>query len=175
MLRLMLLRHAKAVPETGFGDHARALAARGMADAQRMGRYLVEEGLLPDAVLLSDALRTSETFGQMRGCFDASLRARADATLYLAHPRALLAAIHETPAKTGALLVIAHNPGLADFADALTGYGDRYAMARMRQKFPTCGLAVLDFDMEIWKNVATKTGRLERFVTPATMGGGPDD
>ena len=175
MLRVMLLRHAKAVPETGFGDHARALAGRGMADAQRMGRYLAEEGLSPDAVLLSDALRTSQTLEQMTGCFEARLGARADAALYLAHPRALLAAINETPAKTGVLLVIAHNPGLAELADALTGYGDRYAMARMRQKYPTCGLAVLDFDVESWNKIAAKSGRLERFVTPVAMGGGPDD
>ena len=175
MLRLILLRHAKSVPETGLGDHARTLSPRGITDAQRIGRYLVEEGLLPDAVLLSDAQRTRQTFEQMRGGFDAHLPSRSDAALYLAHPRALLEAIRACPDKTGALLVIAHNPGLAELADALTGYGDRYAMARMRQKFPTCGLAVLDFDGASWADVATKTGRLERFITPHALGGGPDD
>lgn len=175
MLRLMLLRHAKALAESAGGDHARALAGRGRHQAQEMGRYMQAEGLLPDAMLASDSVRTSQTWQEMQACFSPVPWLRFDRALYLAHPRSLLAAVHAAPAIAKTVLVIGHNPGLAELADALTGYGDRYAAARMRQKYPTCGLAVLDFDMDNWAQAALKTARLERFIVPADIGADVDD
>ena len=58
MLRLMLLRHAKAVAESAGGDHARALSPRGKHQAEEMGRYMLAQGLLPDAAIASDSVRT---------------------------------------------------------------------------------------------------------------------
>ena len=37
------------------------------------------------------------------------------------------------------------------------------------------GLAVIDFSLEDWADVAHKSGRLERFVTPKSLGNGEDD
>ena len=175
MLRLMLLRHAKAEPDNGRPDHARALSPRGRNQARDTGHYMVAEGLLPDAIVASDSVRTSQTWEDMRTRFDPGLKASLSRTLYLAHPRTILAAIHEVPGTPRALLVIGHNPGLAELADALTGYGDRYAAARMRQKYPPCGLAVLDFDLAEWHEIAIKSGRLDRFIIPADIGSDADE
>jgi phosphohistidine phosphatase SixA len=49
MLRLLLLRHSKAVPFTGSGDHQRALTERGRADAARLGSYILDEKIVPVA------------------------------------------------------------------------------------------------------------------------------
>ena len=57
----------------------------------------------------------------------------------------------------------------------LVGHGDRYAMARLVQKFPTAGLAVIDFDVENWADVEPQGGRLDRFVTPKSLGADEDD
>jgi phosphohistidine phosphatase len=46
---------------------------------------------------------------------------------------------------------------------------------RLGQKYPTAGLAVIDFSLEDWADVAHKSGRLERFVTPKSLGNGEDD
>ena len=86
-----------------------------------------------------------------------------------------LTAVRHTPPGVKTLMLIGHNPGIAELALSLAGYGDRYALARMMQKFPTCALAVLDFDMETWKEAAIRTGRLDRFVTPADFGGEDGD
>ena len=48
----------------------------------------------------------------------------------------------------------------------LIGHGDRYALARLRTKFPTSGMAVLDFAVDDWSEIAFGGGRLDRFVTP---------
>jgi phosphohistidine phosphatase len=64
---------------------------------------------------------------------------------------------------------------MGDLAALLTGFGDRYALARMNTKFPTSGLAVLDFSLDRWADVAERSGRLDRFVTPASLDPGLDD
>ena len=95
--------------------------------------------------------------------------------IYEAKPERLLQVVHDTEANVRTLLMIGHNPGFEELAAKLTGHGDRYAAARMAQKYPTCGLAVLDFAVEDWRDVAPRGGRLDRFVTPASLGEGPDE
>ena len=87
----------------------------------------------------------------------------------------LLDVVQEIEGDVRTLLMIGHNPGFAELAHLLTGHGDRYAAARMGQKFPTCGLAVLDFAVDDWRDVTERGGRLDRFVTPASLGEGPDE
>ena len=67
-------------------------------------------------------------------------------------------------------MLIGHNPGIADLALRLAGHGDRYALARMRAKYPTCALAVLDLPGENWRTLAAGAARLDRFVTPKGLG-----
>ena len=67
MHRLVLLRHAKAAREAGGGDRQRPLTRRGREDAARVGRYLVEEKLLTNLAVISDAQRTRETLDCVMG------------------------------------------------------------------------------------------------------------
>ncbi len=85
----------------------------------------------------------------------------------------LLTVVRETPDAVRTLLLVGHNPGMEDLARLLIGYGDRYALARLQQKFPTAGIAVVDLDVAYWADVAEKGGRLDRFVTPEALSGEP--
>ena len=174
MLRLILMRHGKAVPESALGDHARALAPRGLAQARRVGQYLAEEGLLPEVVLASDSARTLQTYENL-GLAPGQAAISSERALYLASPRALLAKVHVSGKIARHVMVIGHNPGLAELGEILTGYGDRYAVARMRQKFPPGALAVLDYDGQGWEGVAARKCRLDRFIRPADLDGETDD
>jgi phosphohistidine phosphatase len=71
--------------------------------------------------------------------------------------------------------MIGHNPGFEELARLLVGYGDRYAFARMGKKYPTAALVVLDFAAEDWGEVKPGAGRLDRFVTPKSLGQDEDD
>ena len=73
------------------------------------------------------------------------------------------------------LMMIGHNPGFEELARLLIGEGDMDGILRLGQKYPTAGLAVIDFALEDWADVAHKSGRLERFVTPKSLGNGEDD
>ena len=63
---LAVLRHAKAVQDPGLDDKDRALTKRGLRDATAAGGRLREAQLIPDLVLCSTALRTRQTWEQVR-------------------------------------------------------------------------------------------------------------
>jgi len=175
MRRLMLLRHAKSNWPTGVADRDRPLAARGREAAPVMGRYLADELLLPDLVLISPARRTMETWELVAPMLPEKPATQYEPRIYEAKVGRLLDVVQAIEGDVRTMLMIGHNPGFADLAALLAGHGDRYAAARMSQKYPTCGLAVLDFAVGDWRDVAERGGRLDRFVTPASLGEGPDE
>ena len=61
---LMLLRHAKSSwKDTSLSDFDRPLNGRGRKAAETIGRYLRNNGLEPELVLSSPAVRARETIG----------------------------------------------------------------------------------------------------------------
>jgi phosphohistidine phosphatase len=175
MRRLMLLRHAKSAWPANTADRDRPLATRGREAAPVMGRYLAEELLLPDLVLISPAKRTAETWELVKPMLPEKPPTHYEPRIYEASRERLLKVVQETEPEIRTLLMIGHNPGFEELATKLSGHGDRYAAARMAQKYPTCGLAVIDFSIEDWRDLAAQGGRLDRFVTPASLGEGPDE
>jgi phosphohistidine phosphatase len=168
MRRLILLRHAKSTHPGGLPDIDRPLAPRGRDAAALMGRYLADEQLFPDLALVSPARRTRETWDLVAPALG-DVPVRFEPRIYEAPGERLLAVIREIDASVRGLLVLGHNPGLEDLAQRVVGHGDRYAFARLAQKFPTAALAVLDFPVEDWR--AAASARLDRFVTPKALGG----
>ena len=175
MRRLMLLRHAKSNWPEGVADRDRPLATRGREAAPVIGRYLAEELLLPDLVLVSPARRTAETWELVAPMLSDRPPSRIEPRIYEAPPQRLLQVVQEVEPAVRSLMMIGHNPGFEELASSLVSHGDRYAAARLNQKYPTCGLAVLDFAIDDWRDLVLCSGRLDRFVTPASLGEGPDE
>jgi phosphohistidine phosphatase len=174
MRRLLLLRHAKAAWSDGVSDADRALAPRGRNAAPRIGRYLAEQSLVPDLVLVSDARRARETWDLVRRTLP-ERPTRIEPRIYEASTEALLTVLREVEDAAETLLMVGHNPGFATLARTLAKEGDPDGLARLTVKYPTAGLAVLTFPVERWSAVAPGSGRLERFVTPKTLGADADD
>ncbi len=174
MLRLLLLRHAKAAWPAGILDVDRPLAQRGQAAALLMGSYLKKERLEPDLAIVSSARRTQETWERVQPILG-EIAMRPDGRIYEAPVGRLLEVVREVEPEIGTLLVIGHNPGFEELAKLLIGEGDMDSILRLGQKYPTAGLAVIDFELASWGDVGKKAGRLERFVTPKSLGSGEDD
>jgi len=166
MHRLMLLRHAKTVASDPGGDRARPLNERGRKDAPGIGAYMKRERLLPDLVLCSPARRTRQTFELMAAALPAVPPVSFEDDLYLASPEAILALIRAANPQMQTLLVIGHNPGMHQAALALAATGRSRHHSLLQSKFPTAALAVLDFEIRDWAEIAPGRGILERFVTP---------
>lgn len=171
-MRLLLLRHGKSAWPDGTDDLERPLAKRGQEAARRMGRYLAEEGLRPDLALVSPARRTQETWDLVKGSLG-DVRVRTEPRIYEAPPERLLAAIKEVEPEVGTLLMVGHNPGLQELLQLLIGQADRYAHGSAIAKYPTAGLAVVDVAAANWHELTS--GRLDRFVTPKSLGFDEDE
>jgi phosphohistidine phosphatase len=172
---LVLFRHAKSAwPDVP--DHERPLAGRGIRAAPVMGRWLRDAGLVPDLVLCSTARRARETWQFAQPGLAATPPVSFEDRIYGEDATELLALIREVPPATGRLLLIGHNPAIEDLALMLaapgpdpgapgpdpTGPG---ALERMRAKFPTAAIAVLQ-TAGTWRAVAPGRARLTAFVTP---------
>ncbi|HEV2375586.1 MAG TPA: histidine phosphatase family protein [Streptosporangiaceae bacterium] len=175
---LVLFRHAKSAwPDVA--DHDRPLARRGIAAALLMGGWLREAGLVPDQVLCSTARRARETWQFAQPGLAAAPPITFDARIYEAAAMELLALIREVPPAAGTLLLIGHNPAIEDLALLLAagpgaaagpapgsaGPGD---LERMRQKFPTAAVAVLE-SAGTWHDLTGGQARLTAFVTPRDL------
>jgi phosphohistidine phosphatase len=174
MRRLILFRHAKSDHIQGVADLDRSLAERGREASPRMGQYLKDEGLLPDLVLVSPAQRTRETWDLARPPLE-PVAMRIEPRIYESPSSRLLDVVREADAGARVLMLVGHNPGMQELAMRLVGYGDRYAFARLGQKYPTAAVAVLDFDSESWGEVTERSARLDRFVVPKDLGVDADD
>jgi phosphohistidine phosphatase len=172
--RLLLLRHAKAVPAgSGVEDHDRELMARGREDAPTIGRYMQVRKFGPDLILCSTSRRTAETADLVMAELSGTKKIDFEDALYLAEPRTIHAAIRGAPEKAKSLLIVGHNPGLEQLATLLAREPvkrkerDRFDL--IEEKFPTGALAVLDFDVSRWRDVAEGQGALIDFVRPRDL------
>lgn len=169
MLRLAVLRHAEAVPLAQGGDADRELSSSGRDLAERMGRCFRKLGLKPDLALVSPSKRTRETFEALERGAGEKFAVDYRQDLYHATLPMLEELFADAPKEAKFLLVIGHNPGLAEFANALAGKGKKSELARMRAHFSTPCLAVIDFDAKSWKKVGRGEGRLEYFITRGAL------
>lgn len=167
MNRLCLMRHAKAVPQADEAeDHDRPLAPRGERAARLMAEWMAAQGLAPDAVLCSSAVRTRQTLAAMLPALGKP-RVLYEEGLYLAEPRTLLARLRKLPAEQGTVLVVGHNPGLHELAVAV-GAGGGKAARRLRENFPTAALACFELD-GAWAELGHEEARLAYYVTPKDL------
>ena len=174
MKRLLLLRHAKAVPvESGTDDHERALLKRGREDAPKLGRYIEQKGYAPEFIASSTAKRTVETVELVTDAFSGTRRIDYLEALYLAEPEVILSIVRLAPDKMNSVMVVGHNPGLEQLATLLAREPvkrkERDRVDQIEEKFPTCALAVLDFDVARWRDIAPGQGALKDFVRPRDL------
>ncbi len=174
MKRLYILRHAKAAQaEPGQDDHARALTVRGIADAEAMARYLRKNGAKLDRVLISTSARTIQTADLVLRELEGPPRADYRDGLYLASAGKIASMLKTLPGKFADVMVVGHNPGLEELATFLAREPvrrkERERRGELDEKFPTAALAVLDFDIERWRDLEPGTGKLADFVRPKDL------
>jgi phosphohistidine phosphatase len=177
-VRLLLLRHAKSdwsgQGGESTGDHERPLSARGRKAVPRVAAYMRKHGYQPQAVLCSTAARARETLELLLAHLETPATITKERALYLAEWPQLLAEIRAAPAAGSPLLLVGHNPGLEQLALALAlqpqGPAERARAEKLAEKFPTAGLAVLDFEFADWSEIKPGSGKLVDYVRPKDLG-----
>ena len=165
----MLLRHAKAVQQSRGDDFARDLQDKGQRDSARLGGYLRSHDLVPDVALVSTSARTRQTFDGLTATIEAPVPATYDEALYNATAGEIRGMLKATEPGVRTLMVVGHNPGIADLASMLARDGDLAEISRMRNRFAPCSLAVIACEAEDWADVAARGGRLDLFLQPEDL------
>jgi phosphohistidine phosphatase len=163
MKTLLILRHAKTQSDAPDGDHARELTERGHRNAAAMGTYIHDLTGTPDAIITSDATRARQTAEIVATAVDFTEPLSVEPRIYAADLDTLLAVVRRIPDDVGSAMLVGHNPGFEELAQALAGNHDEEI------RLPTSGLALLEFDVERWNAMRRGAGRLRAVATPRTI------
>lgn len=162
MKRLILTRHAKSSWDDPLTpDHDRPLNDRGKAAAADLGQWLASRGYVPDLVLCSDALRTRKTFSGIAPALPGAPELELKPALYHAGADVMLAVLRH--AKGDVVMMIGHNPGIADFAAKLVAKAPTNPEF---MRYPTGATLVADFAVDDWKDVTFGSGTVDDFIIP---------
>ncbi len=150
MKRVWLLRHAKAdSDDRSVADHDRPLNKRGHRSAKEVAATVAREGISPDVVLVSTALRAQQTAEPL------PLIATPQPAMYNASAQDLIDQLRGLPADAQSAMLVGHNPGMEDLAARL---GDTGGMS-------TATLIAVDVDTDQWPTIgdapAAPAGRWE--------------
>ncbi len=157
-----MMRHAKSDWEANFGsDHDRPLNDRGVRSARLMGRVLAAQGLAPDLVISSTAIRARSTaeLAIEAGEWDAALQ--LDRSLYESGPTGVIETASTAP-DVARLMLVGHQPTWSMVVTTLTG--DPAVMK-------TATVAVIDLDLASWTSLPGARGSLSRVLTPGEFAG----
>lgn len=158
---LILTRHAKSSWNTpDLADHDRPLNDRGTRSAKALGDWMRAKGWLPDQVISSSSKRTRETFAGMGLDVSADF---TDALYHVTHSQ-MLRVLSQATGRT--VLMLAHNPGVAEFAEELVITPPDHPRF---SDYPTGATLVTQFDIDSWEDVSWTGGTVLDFTVPRDL------
>ena len=159
--RLILTRHAKSSwDDPAQADHDRPLNDRGRRSARELGDWLASRGYEPEEVICSTAERTRATWdGVVAATFEVLPEVRYEAGLYQATADQMLTILRTAKAQT--VMMIGHNPGIAELAARLPA---RAPVDPAFRRYPTAATLVVDFQADSWADVRPGDGSVLDFV-----------
>jgi len=170
MKTLTLLRHAKSGDdEFALCDFDRALNDKGRRAARAIGARLRALDYRFDRIVASPAQRVAETVEEAGSAYGRAVAPHWDRRLYLASCQTLLDVARETPDEVEHLLIVAHNPGLAQLVLALVPGSPDAARDRVVEKYPTASVAAMTLAVDHWADAAPGTARLDAFIRPRDL------
>lgn len=166
---LILVRHAQASPDLFGGvDRERALTPQGEIDAQTIGAKLASVGIDFSGAHLwhSTARRTTQTALAVTehlpaSCVVLGLDALYDLDLY-----GILELLRETPQSLGTLILIGHNPAIAETCRHLASDAIDGPIARELMQGYEPGTATLFNVASDWAGLSPNTATLGTVLRP---------
>lgn len=165
MKKLLVLRHGKSSwDDPDIPDQERPLTERGRQAARRMSKYLKDKRLEPSLVMCTSALRARQTLELLTPAFPKGATINIEPRLYSASGDELITRLRRVSQAAPAVLMVGHNPAMQELV--LTLASENAKLDSIRKKFPTAALAVLDAEIDEWKDLRPSGATLVDFVTP---------
>lgn len=160
MKMLYLVRHAKSDWSNLFlRDFDLPLNARGEYSAPLMGEYLSKQGIKPDLILSSPALRAKTTTITLAEKLSYPIESISYLpSLYESDVNTILAIIRTISENIETLFIVAHNPEVTECINFITN-------AEI-DNVPTCGVAAIRLNENSWDRVGSNSAELISLDTP---------
>lgn len=140
-----------------MSDFDRPLNDRGLKAAPFMGEIIQRKNFLPDIVLSSPAKRAKQTAVAVKEAAGLDGEITYDHRIYEASPQNLRTAVAELAEDNKSAMLVGHNPGIEGFIKYLTGD---------LQPMPTAALAVINLEIDRWKEIRSDCGVLQTVIRP---------
>ena len=138
-MRLFVLRHGKSDWGADYQrDHERPLANRGQRAAAAMGEFLADQGIAPEVLVTSSAVRARTTLELLASAANWAAMPVIDERLYGAGAGDVLTVAEEHRGDAESILVCGHEPWCSGVVARLTG--------QHPPRFPTATVASLSVD-----------------------------
>jgi len=142
--QLVLIRHAQA--EDHKNDFERALSAFGLNQIASIAEKISKQAIKIDKVLYSAAKRTKQSAQLLATHMGYEIELEADNQLYLCSATDLYDAISMTDNAIDTLCILAHNPGISEFANRLT-------QAPIYKDLATAEVIVVELKTDNWTDI----------------------
>jgi phosphohistidine phosphatase len=161
MRTIYLLRHAKSSwKNEELADFERPLNGRGRKACEVLGRYIKTNQLEFDLVVCSTAVRTRETIDLVRQNAKLQTEVRYDERIYEATASRLLEVVSQLENDRKNVVLVGHNPGMAELLYLLTGE---------QESFPTACFAKLNLKVSKWSEALENRATVEWIVRPREL------
>lgn len=164
MKTLYLGRHGKSSwDEAGLADHQRPLIPRGEHKTSLVAAYLSREGVKPDLIVASHAVRSRETARIIARILEyPENEIQTERRIYDGPYYRILDFISETDQKISSLMLVGHNPLITQTLNHLSSEA---AIDYM----PTSAMAGLVFDGPQWSDILVSKGRQKFYIFPKLL------
>lgn len=160
MKRVVIVRHAKAVPYGYDDDFNRKLRDRGKNDANQISQKLAGDGIKPELIISSPAKRALKTAKIYAGNFRYPINSiQEEEDLYEGiTTQEFLEMLQEIPDHVQTVFVFGHNPVVYSLTNNL--------VKLFNSDMPTCSTVGVDFNVTRWKDVSARGGNLAFHLMP---------
>ena len=161
MHQLIIVRHASASWDPVYkSDFDRPLKKDGISDISLMSKFLLEKNFLPDHIISSAAVRTSETAEQIIKKINYKNKFETIDEIYNSSYENLVKCIAKVNNKHKNLMLVGHNPSVTEVIN--------YFCKNIKiDNVPTTGVAIINFECK-WENIKSG-GVLIDFVYPQQL------
>lgn len=159
---LLILRHAKSSWEFAeLSDHDRPLNNRGKRDAFRIGKKLLKEGVVPQLIISSSAIRASSTAVIVAKACGYQGEIIVENSLYGSGYTEYLNAVKKKNGRYDIIMLVGHNPHSEQLLEILTG---------MMNTMSTCTVACVMLSIASWNEIDSQVrGELRNLWRPKEL------
>ncbi len=163
MKRVVIVRHAKAVPYGYEEDFSRKLRSSGKEDASLISTKLKEDKIIPELIISSPAKRALKTAKIYAETFHYPVsQIQLEEDLYEGITTTdFIDMLREIPETVETVFVFGHNPTIYYLTNNLVRF--------FNSDMPTCSTVGIEFKIDNWKEISSRGGELVFHLMPRSL------